>query len=187
MPIIQILQNSLVYFLTRIFSLTYFETNTRYIMKYKNLDDAKKWKDANNENDVSKGKRGRTREKNHERKINNCKEWPHLCRGLINCLINLTDVKHVPCKDLSKPLSFIAPMLICGAAAVLASNGENPRDRLEFSVATQRLSELIKTGHQLPPSASHFFPARRSQRAWNWRKISSGCNDGAPSLSFLLS
>lgn len=43
-------------------------------MKYKNLDDAKKKKDANNENDVSKGKRGRTREKNHERKINNCKK-----------------------------------------------------------------------------------------------------------------
>lgn len=154
-------------------------------MKYKNLDDAKKKKkDANNEKyDVSKGKRGRTREKNHERKINNCKKWPRLCRGLINCLINLTDVKHVPSKDLSKPLSFIAPMLICGAAAVLASNGENPRDRLELSVATQRLSQLIKTGHQLAPCASHFSPIRRSQNAWNWRR-SGECNDGGPSSIF---
>lgn len=109
---------------------------------------------------------GRTgRKKNHHGKeINNNipRNKPRLSRGLINCLINLTDVKHVPCKDLSKPLSFYSPphVNLPRCSCSLASNGENPRDRLELSVATQPSLGLLKRVVNYPPSASHFFPGK---------------------------
>lgn len=84
---------------------------------------------------------GRTgRKKNHhEKEINNNipRNKPRLSRGLINCLINLTDVKHVPCKDLSKPLSFYSPpMLICRGAAV-----PSPRTARIHATASSFLSQ----------------------------------------------